>query len=63
MNADHDQASGSHAAPSGFDVLSDVLHCVRLTGSMLFLVDARSPWMSWAPKTEAFRRVVQRRNT
>jgi len=25
---------------------------------MLFLVDAHSPWMSWAPKAEAFRRVV-----
>jgi AraC-like DNA-binding protein len=58
MNADHDRASGSPAAASGFDVLSDVLSCVRLTGSMLFLVDAHSPWMSWAPKTEAFRRVV-----
>jgi hypothetical protein len=43
MNADHDPASGSHAAASGFEVLSDVLRCVRLTGSMLFLVDARSP--------------------
>lgn len=58
MNADHDRTSGSHAAASGFDVLSEVLRCVRLTGSMLFLVDAHSPWMSWAPKTEAFRRVV-----
>ena len=58
MNANHDSASGSHAAASGFDVLSDVLRCVRLTGSMLFLVDAHSPWVSWAPQTEAFRRVV-----
>jgi AraC-like DNA-binding protein len=58
MNAEHDQASGSPALASGFDVLSDVLRCVRLTGSMLFLVDAHAPWMSWAPKTEAFRRVV-----
>jgi len=58
MNADHDRASGSPAAASGFDVLSDVLRCVRLSGSMLFLVDAHPPWMSWAPKTEAFRRVV-----
>jgi AraC-like DNA-binding protein len=57
MNADHDPASGSHAAAS-VDVLSDVLRCVRLTGSMLFLVDAHAPWMSWAPKSEAFRRVV-----
>ena len=58
MNAGHDRASGSHAAASGFDVLSDVLRCVRLTGAMLFLVEAHPPWMSWAPKTEAFRRVV-----
>jgi len=58
MNANHDRESGSHAAASGFDVLSDVLRCVRLTGSMLFLVDAHPPWMSWAPKTETFRRIV-----
>jgi AraC-like DNA-binding protein len=58
MNADHDQASGMHAAPSRFDVLSDVLGGVRLTGSMLFLVDAHSPWMSWAPRAESFRRAV-----
>lgn len=58
MNADHDRASESPAGASGLDVLSDVLRCVRLTGSMLFLVDAHPPWMSWAPKTEAFRRIV-----
>ena len=58
MNSEHDRASGSHAAASDFDVLSDVLRCVRLTGSMLFLVDAHAPWMSWAPQTESFRRVV-----
>lgn len=58
MNAEHDKSSGSHAPASGLDVLSDVLRCVRLTGSMLFLVDARAPWMSWAPKSEAFRHVV-----
>ncbi|MDM0003128.1 cupin domain-containing protein, partial [Variovorax sp. J22P240] len=38
--------------------MSDVLRCVRLTGSMLFLVDAHPPWMSWAPQTEVFRRIV-----
>jgi AraC-like DNA-binding protein len=58
MSANHDPASGSLAAASGFDVLSDVLRCVRLTGSMLFLVDAHSPWMSWAPRADAFRRVA-----
>ena len=58
MNSEHDRASGSQAPASGFDVLADVLRCVRLTGSMLFLVDARAPWRSWAPQTEAFRRVA-----
>jgi AraC-like DNA-binding protein len=58
MNESHDQPSGSFALPSGGDVLSDVLRSVRLTGSMLFLVNAHPPWMSWAPDTEAFRRVI-----
>jgi AraC-like DNA-binding protein len=58
MNESHAQASGSFALSSGVDVLDDVLRSVRLTGSMLFLVNAHPPWMSWAPKTEAFRRVV-----
>lgn len=58
MSAGHAPASGSLARSSGFDVLSEVLRCVRLTGSMLFLVEARSPWRSWAPQADAFRRVV-----
>lgn len=58
MSQIHDPASASPAAASGLDVLSDVLRTVRLTGSMLFLVDATTPWRSWAPQTEAFRRVV-----
>ena len=58
MNPGHDRASGTPAPASGPDVLSDVLRCTRLTGAMLFLVDAHAPWMSWAPKTEAFRSVV-----
>lgn len=58
MNEVHDRSSASHAAASAADVLSDVLRSVRLTGSMLFLVDATTPWRSWAPHTEAFRRVV-----
>jgi AraC-like DNA-binding protein len=62
MNQGHDLSSASHAAASGADVqqdvLSDVLRSVRLTGAMLFLVDATTPWCSWAPHTEDFRRVV-----
>jgi AraC-like DNA-binding protein len=58
MNTVHDQSSAPHAAASGTDVLSDVLRSVRLTGSMLFLVDATTPWLSWAPRTEDFRKVV-----
>jgi AraC-like DNA-binding protein len=35
-----------------------MLRSVRLTGAMLFLVEASKPWVSWAPQAEAFRRVV-----
>ena len=41
------------AAPE-HDVLSDVLRTVRLTGAMLFLVDATTPWRSQAPPARAF---------
>jgi len=58
MNERHDRSSVSHAAASGVDVLSDVLRSVRLTGSMLFLVNATTPWLTWAPQVEAFRRLV-----
>jgi len=42
----------------GSDVLSDVLRTIRLSGSMLFLVDATEPWKSHAPATQAFARAV-----
>jgi AraC-like DNA-binding protein len=58
MNQGHDPSSASHGTASGADVLSDVLRSVRLTGAMLFLVDATTPWCTWAPHTEAFRQVV-----
>jgi AraC-like DNA-binding protein len=40
------------------DVLSDVLRTVRLSGAMLFLVDASAPWRSHAPDTRAFAPLV-----
>ena len=58
MNDRHDFASRSHDRASGFDVLSEVLRSVRLTGAMLFVVEAAAPWHSWAPRTDAFRRLV-----
>jgi AraC-like DNA-binding protein len=58
MTSGHDQSSGSRAPASGIDVLSDMLRSVRLTGAMLFLVEASTPWVSWAPQADAFRRVV-----
>jgi AraC-like DNA-binding protein len=54
----HDQSSESIAATSEVDVLSDMLRSVRLTGSMLFLVEASTPWVSWAPETESFQHLV-----
>ena len=58
MTSAHDQSSALLAPASGFDVLSDTLRSVRLTGAMLFLVEASTPWVSWAPQAEAFRPVV-----
>jgi AraC-like DNA-binding protein len=58
MTSGHDHSSGSLAPASGIDVLSDMLRSVRLTGAMLFLVEASTPWVSWAPQAEAFRRIV-----
>jgi AraC-like DNA-binding protein len=40
------------------DVLSDVLRSVRLTGAMLFLVEARTPWITQAPATRSFAAAV-----
>ncbi len=58
MRVGHDRSSDSPAGSSGSDVLSDVLASVRLTGSMLFVVDAKPPWLTWAPQAEAFRSAV-----
>jgi AraC-like DNA-binding protein len=58
MTSGHDRSSEPLAPASGFDVLSDMLRTVRLTGAMLFVVEAATPWVSWAPQAEDFRRVV-----
>ena len=58
MRERHVPASGSPSAASGVDLLSEVLASVRLTGAMLFVVDATAPWKSWAPAAEAFRPVT-----
>jgi len=60
MPESHDRSSTLLAAPSGVDVLSDVLRTVRLSGSMLFVVEATTPWVSWAPQAESFRSIVLR---
>jgi AraC-like DNA-binding protein len=58
MTNRHDRSSESLAPASGFDVLSDMLRTVRLTGAMLFLVETSTPWVTWAPEAESFRNVV-----
>jgi len=40
------------------DVLSDVLRSVRLTGSMFFLVEASTPWITKAPAASVFAAAV-----
>jgi AraC-like DNA-binding protein len=54
----HDQSSAFLAPASGLDVLSDTLRSLRLTGALLFLVEASTPWVSWAPPAETIRPVV-----
>ena len=49
---------GDEADALPLDVLSDVLRSVRLTGAMYFLVEASTPWMSWAPAASDFAPVV-----
>jgi AraC-like DNA-binding protein len=40
------------------DALSDVLHAVRLSGALLFLIDASSPWTAEAPAGRALAPVI-----
>lgn len=47
-------ARGTVAPGDGIDLLSDLLRCVRLTASMLFLVDASAPWVVSAPHVSRF---------
>lgn len=58
MNARHDLESGSLARASAPDLLSDVLRSVRLTGSMFFLVESSTPWVSKAPDARSFAPLV-----
>jgi AraC-like DNA-binding protein len=50
----HDHSSGTHAAPSGSDPLSEVLRTVRLTGALFFLVDGSAAWAADVPEASAF---------
>jgi AraC-like DNA-binding protein len=45
----HDRASDSLARSSGVDLLSGVLHTVRLTGALFFRVQACAPWVMELP--------------
>jgi AraC-like DNA-binding protein len=47
-------AGAASRSPAEIDVLSDVLRCIRLTASMLFLVEATSPWRTDAPAARSF---------
>jgi AraC-like DNA-binding protein len=49
-----DALAALEAPAHATDVLSDVLRTVRLSGAMLFLVDATAPWRSHAPHTRVF---------
>lgn len=51
-------ADARSGTPDTGDVLSDVLHSVRLTGSMFFLVEATTPWITRAPAASGFAAAV-----
>ncbi|HZP87636.1 MAG TPA: AraC family transcriptional regulator [Burkholderiales bacterium] len=55
---DQGDARRESDASTGIDALSDVLRSVRLTGSLLFLVDATSPWVTEAPPGSSFASVL-----
>jgi AraC-like DNA-binding protein len=69
VSTGHDSASETLAPPSTqvgapgaqADVLSDVLRAVRLSGALLFLVDASSPWVTEAPPGAALGPVIMPR--
>jgi AraC-like DNA-binding protein len=63
----HDSASNTLAAASNSaleaaapqaDVLSDVLRAVRLTGALLFFVEASSPYLAEAPVSELLAPII-----
>lgn len=58
MVQDHDRSSASPGPQSTVDPLSEVLASLRLSGAMLFRVQACAPWQTWAPRAEAFRAAV-----
>ena len=45
-------------APGGMDVLSDVLHTVRLTGALFFPMEVSSPWVDEVPSAAEFTAIV-----
>lgn len=57
-------SGGSAAGPParcgahGADPLSDVLHAVKLTGALFFLVDASFPWGVAVPNARAFSSII-----
>ncbi len=45
-------------APVAADPLSDVLHRVKLTGALFFMVDATTPWCVEVPEASAFAGII-----
>lgn len=61
MQNNHDRASEALAAGSvtpGGDPLSNVLQTVKLTGALLFMVEASLPWGYEVPEARAFANVI-----
>jgi len=58
MSRNHAPASSSPAPASAADPLADALSLVRLSGALLFLVDASDPWCVDIPHTDSYRAIL-----
>ncbi len=63
LNADRPGGTSAMESPAscrrhGADPLSDVLHTVKLTGALFFLVDASFPWGVEVPRADAFSSII-----
>ena len=61
MHSGHDRTSESLALSSGImatDTLSNVLHTVRMTGALFFVLECTTPWVDEVPEASTFSQTI-----